>query len=140
MSKTQKRTHDDSQQMKQNINRPVHLDLLKIHQPVTAVVSILHRLSGVLMVLLIPVLIYGFDLSLRNSEAFRQISTLLQSDVVKWLSVAAAWVLAHHLLAGVRFLLLDFHIGIGKHRARRSAWLVHAGAAIVAMLTIGALL
>jgi succinate dehydrogenase / fumarate reductase cytochrome b subunit len=126
--------------MKQHINRPVHLDLLKIRQPVTALVSILHRASGVLMVFLIPVLIYGFDLSLRNAESFHQISTLLQSDAVKWLVVIAAWALAHHLFAGVRFLLLDFHIGITKHNARRSAWLVHAGAAIVALLTIGAIL
>jgi len=125
--------------MKQHINRPVHLDLLKIRQPVMALVSILHRASGVLMVLLLPAFIYGFDLSLRNAEGFHRVSTLLQSDFVKWLVVASAWLLAHHLLAGVRFLLLDFHIGIAKHSARRSAWLVHAGAALVAILTMAAI-
>lgn len=126
--------------MKQAINRPIYLDLMKIRQPVTAVVSILHRFSGVLLVLLLPLLVYAFDLSLRNAAGFRQISSLLQSDPVKWLGIVLTWMLAHHLFAGVRFLLLDFHVGIAKASARRSAWLVHAGAAIVAMLTMGAIL
>lgn len=126
--------------MKQAINRPIHLDLLKIRQPVTAVVSILHRISGVLMVLLLPILIYAFDLSLRNVSGFAHLSDMLHSSVAKWLGVFLIWVLSHHLFAGVRFLLLDFHLGITKRSARRSAWLVHTGAAIIAILTMGAAL
>ena len=56
--------------------RPVFLNLLRIRQPVTAVLSILHRITGVLMVLLLPGLIYLLDLSLRGPAQFDQVAEL----------------------------------------------------------------
>jgi succinate dehydrogenase / fumarate reductase cytochrome b subunit len=126
--------------MHNNNNRPVYLNLLQIRQPVIAVVSILHRLSGVLLILCLPLLIYLFDLSLRNAAGFARVSALLHSGVAKGVGVVLVWVLAHHLLAGVRFLLLDFHVGVDRVSARRGAWLVHIGAALVTLLAVGALL
>ena len=121
-------------------NRPVFLNLFRIRQPVTAVLSILHRLTGVLMVLLIPGLVYLLDRSLSSPQGFAEVSRLLDSGVVRVFGVLLTWVFAHHLLAGLRFLLLDFDVGLNKAAARKTAWLVHGGAlllTIIVVLTIG---
>jgi len=118
-------------------NRPIYLNLLKIRQPVTAVLSIFHRISGVLMVLLLPGFVYLLSLSLRDQAGFDQVAGLLNSFPAKLMAVALCWVIAHHLLAGLRFLILDFDIGVERAIARRTAWLVHAAAAIVAVVSAG---
>jgi len=109
-------------------NRPVFLNLLRIRQPVMAVVSIFHRISGVLMILSLPGLVYLLNLSLSNQAGFAQVSGLLTSPVFKVLAVLFGWALAHHILAGIRFMLLDFDLAIERGAARKTAWLVHAGA------------
>jgi succinate dehydrogenase / fumarate reductase cytochrome b subunit len=108
--------------------RPVFLNLLRIRQPVTAVVSILHRVSGVLLILLVPILLYFFEHSLQSEASFHEVMAMLQSIPAKVVGLFLAWALAHHLLAGVRFLLLDVDVGVAKASARRGAWLVHGGA------------
>lgn len=121
-------------------DRPVFLNLLHIRQPVTAVLSILHRITGVLMVLLLPGLIYLLDLSLRGPAQFDQVAELLHSTPLRLLAVLLCWVFAHHLLAGLRHLLLDFDIGLSRSAARRSAWLVHGMALVALVLAAGGLL
>jgi succinate dehydrogenase / fumarate reductase cytochrome b subunit len=117
-------------------SRPVYLNLLKIRQPVTAVLSIFHRLSGVLMVLLLPGLVYLLNLSLSNQAGFAQVAGLLDSVPVKVIAVFICWAFAHHLLAGLRFLILDFDVGVERRVARQTAWLVHAAAALAALLSL----
>ena len=91
------------------------------------------------MVLLIPGLIYLLDLSLTSVAGYAQVMNLLDSAVARVVAVILCWVLAHHLLAGIRFLLLDFDVGISRSSARASAWLTHALAALVALAAIGVL-
>ena len=55
-------------------------------------------------------------------------------------ALVLAWALLHHLLAGIRFLLLDLEIGIEREQARVSAWLVNIGAPLVVLLIVGAML
>jgi succinate dehydrogenase / fumarate reductase cytochrome b subunit len=117
--------------------RPVFLNLLRIRQPVTAVVSILHRLSGVLLILLVPFLLYFFEHSLQSESGFHEVMAMLQSIPAKVVGLLLAWALAHHLLAGVRFLLLDMDVGIAKTSARRGAWLVHGGAILFVLSMAG---
>ena len=126
--------------MNTRTDRPVFLDLRKIRMPVMAVVSILHRISGVGMVLLIPLLVYLFDLSLRNEQAFQTVLDLLASTPARLIGVLLIWMLVHHFFAGVRFLLLDMDRGVEKSVARKSAWAVHAAAAVVTLLIAGGLL
>jgi len=116
-------------------NRPVFLNLLKIRQPVTAVLSIFHRVSGVAMVLSLPGFIYLLSLSLRDQTGFDQVVALLNSSPAKLAAVVLCWGFAHHLLAGLRFLILDFDIGVERAVARRTAWLVHAAAVMVALFS-----
>ena len=121
-------------------NRPVFLNLLRIRQPVMAVVSILHRFTGILMVLVLPALIYLLQLSLSSPEGFSRAISILDGQIARLFAVLMIWALAHHLFAGIRFLILDFDIGVTNSAARKTAWLVHMGAIVVAILTAGLLL
>ncbi len=116
--------------------RPVFLNLTKIRLPVTGMVSIFHRLSGLLLATCIPLLIYLFDLSLRSPQGFAEVQQLLQSPLLKLVLTVGAWALSHHLIAGIRFLLIDIDIGILKTSARRSAWITHALTALILSIAI----
>lgn len=117
-----------------NKKRPVHLNLLTIHLPIAGVMSIVHRLSGFLMFVLTPVLVYWFDLSLRGPEGFQQAMTF-SSPWVKLAGVIIVWAIAHHFLAGIRYLFLDLDIGFEKPTYRWSAMAVLLGGAFVALVS-----
>ena len=104
---------------------PVYLNLFRIRFPVGAVTSIAHRLSGILLFLCMPALIYLLDLSLQGPAGFDEASRYLQAGWLRIGSALIAWSLFHHLLSGIRFLLLDIEAGMGLRVARRSAWLVN---------------
>jgi len=126
--------------MKDNKNRPVYLNLFRIHMPVGAVVSITHRLSGIVLALLIPVSIYFLELSLRDAQGYQQLQRLLESGIAKALVIIAVLALVHHLLSGIRVLLIDIDIGVQRRSGRRGAWLVVAGDAVVVLALVGMLL
>jgi succinate dehydrogenase / fumarate reductase cytochrome b subunit len=119
--------------------RPIYLNLLQIRLPVPGFMSILHRASGALLTLAIPFAIYLLDLSLRSPEGFALAHVLMGSLVARLVLLALLWALLHHLLAGVRYLLLDLDVGIDKPRYRQSAWAVLIAAPVLAVLLLGAL-
>ena len=124
-----------------NDKRPVYLNLLKIRLPVTAVVSLAHRLSGVLMFLAMPFVVYLLDLSVQSAEGFEQAISILQHPFLVAVQIIFAWALAHHLFAGIRFLLIDADIAIEKQPANIAAWLVMSLAiAVVVFVSLGMLL
>ncbi len=110
---------------------PRYLNLLKIKLPPGGIASIAHRISGVLMFFGIPLVAWLFARSLENEAAFLQVTKLLDSPLALIVSLVLVWSLSHHLLAGIRHLLLDIEIGLDKARARFSAWLVNVGALIL---------
>jgi len=118
--------------------RPVFLDLKRIHLPVMAVLSLGHRVAGILMFLAIPFSVYLLDLSLSGPQGYATTVSLLQQGGVRVLLVLLLWVLAHHFFAGIRFLLIDIDFGVDLHRGRRTAWVVIA-AGVLTLFT-GALL
>jgi succinate dehydrogenase / fumarate reductase, cytochrome b subunit len=115
-------------------NRPVYLDLFRIHLPVMGIVSLLHRLSGVLMFLAIPLAAWLLDLSVASPQDFDHVLELLSHPLMKLVQLLLLASLAHHLFAGIRFLLIDFDIGVTKPGARLGSWLVLA--AVLAALTL----
>ncbi len=119
--------------MHPSLQRPVFLDLRRIRQPVTAVVSILHRLSGLLLVLAAPFAVALFALSLRDAAGFQQAVEILASPPLRLLGLLLGWGLLHHLLAGLRFLCLDLDLGVSRTVARRSALGVLLGALILSI-------
>lgn len=121
-------------------NRPIFMNLLQIRMPVVAVLSFAHRLSGVMMCALIPFLIYLLDLSLRNEHGYTQALEILRHPFVKFMAVVGVWGLAHHMLAGIRFLLIDADIGVERASARRSAWIINVGGLLAPIIMLLVLL
>jgi succinate dehydrogenase / fumarate reductase cytochrome b subunit len=117
-----------------NKKRPVNLDLTTIKFPLPAIVSILHRISGVILFLLIPLLIWILDNSLFSENSFDTVQAYANGWFIKlliWLSVSA---LIYHLFAGVRHLLMDTGWGETLPAARKSAKVVIALTVIVMIL------
>jgi succinate dehydrogenase cytochrome b subunit len=117
-------------------NRPFFLNLLKIHLPVTGFVSIFHRISGFLLFLSIPFTVYLLDLSLRNEAGFNQARHILSLPLIQLILLVLLWSVIHHLIAGIRFLLTDFDIGLEKQQANRYAWFVFVLEAIIFILLV----
>jgi succinate dehydrogenase / fumarate reductase, cytochrome b subunit len=101
-------------------------DLMHYRLPVPGVLSILHRISGALMFLCLPILLWLFDLSLRSDADFGRLRQFASTAAVKIVLLGLAWALLHHLFAGIRYLALDLHWGVDRAGARRSAWIVFA--------------
>lgn len=114
--------------------RPFYLNLIKIRLPVAGMLSIFHRISGVLMFVAMPYLVYLLDLSLQGEAGFNRVTELLSHPLGILIQLILLWSLVHHFLAGIRFLLIDFDIGIGKQLSTYSAWLVFGLEVIVIAL------
>ncbi|MXS81826.1 succinate dehydrogenase, cytochrome b556 subunit [Nitrosomonas oligotropha] len=107
--------------------RPKHLNLFKIKQPLPAVVSILHRISGALLFFPgIPLLLCGLQMLLQSPQSFEVVQDYLRNPVIKLTLLLPLWFFLHHLCAGIRHVLLDLQIGIQLAQARTSSKLVLA--------------
>jgi succinate dehydrogenase / fumarate reductase cytochrome b subunit len=124
--------------------RPKYLSLpailFQIRLPVPGWVSILHRISGALLVIPFTAwALYMLDLSLRSEEGFQSIARYVELPLVKLGMLLFIWAYCHHLCAGIRYLFLDLDKGIELRPARVTSWIViAAGLALTAVL--GALL
>ena len=98
--------------------RPKYLNLFAIRLPIPGIVSILHRISGFLMVVLLGALIFVLDHLITSPDSYSRISFFFENLYVKLLLIVPIWALSHHLLAGIRFLLLDFHFFIDLKSTR----------------------
>ena len=106
-----------------NINFPL---LLTYRLPLPGVVSIMHRISGAALFLMLPLLLWLFDLSLMSEISFARLRGITANVFFKLLLVLLIWGFMHHLVAGIRYLLLDLHLGIDLKSARASAIAVYA--------------
>mgnify|MGYP001826412745 CR=1 FL=1 len=119
--------------------RPVFLNLWQIKLPVSGVVSIAHRLSGVVLILSLPVAVHLFERSLSGPQGFAEAAAVLSHPFTQLLLLLLTWSLLHHLFAGVRYLLVDFNLGLTIPAARKSAWIALGGAVLVAPVVWGLL-
>jgi succinate dehydrogenase / fumarate reductase cytochrome b subunit len=104
--------------------RPVYLNLLEIRQPLPAIVSILHRISGALLFLFgIPWLL-GIVAASRAPESFAALRAGFASPFMKLALLIGIWAYLHHFCAGLRYLLFDLRVASELPAARRSAALV----------------
>ena len=105
--------------------RPVYLNLFAIRQPLPAIVSILHRISGLLLFLIgIPLLLWGVQAFIASPQAFDQWKSVMAHPFAKLVALAVAWAYIHHLLAGLRHLALDVHVGLDLASARLTSAIV----------------
>lgn len=109
-----------------NKTRPININPLSIRLPLPAWVSIAHRLSGILVFLLIPCLLWALQLSLVSPEGMAQLKDHLLHPAYKvllWLLIAG---LLFHLFAGIRHLLMDINVGDSKQGGRLGSLIVIA--------------
>lgn len=115
-------------QKKRPQNRPKNLNLFTIRLPINAVVSILHRASGVGLFLSIPLVLLALQSLLRSQESYAALASWLNTWFVKLLLIGLAWAFFHHFFAGIRHLLQDIHWMTSLNNARLSSrillWLV----------------
>ena len=101
--------------------RPKYLDLRKIRLPLPGWVSILHRISGAVLFLFIPFLLWLLQASLRSAETYAGFKSVLVNPQVKLVLFGLVWAFLHHFFAGIRYLALDMHLGIELGPARASS-------------------
>jgi len=105
--------------------RPVYLNLVAIRLPVPGIVSILHRVSGaVLFLFALPALLFAVQASLASPESFAALKAFLAHPLVKLVTIGFVWAYLHHFCAGIRYLLIDVHVGDDLAPARRSSVIV----------------
>ena len=126
--------------MANSTDRPVFLNLLEIKLPVAGYMSILHRVSGVLMFVATPLMIYLLDLSLAGEQGFARADEIVHHWFFVLLIFGLMWSLVHHLLAGIRYLLIDIDVGVDKPLYRLSAAAVLVAAPILALVLTGVVL
>ncbi len=117
--------------------RPKNLDLPTIRLPLPGILSILHRVSGAAMFLLLPFLLWLFQNSLASPETFAGVKAVVGHPLAKIVLLGLIWFYMHHFCAGIRYLLLDLHKGIELEAARLSSKIVFA-VSIALNLIIGA--
>ena len=115
-------------------NRPVNLDIGTIKLPITAYVSITHRVSGVILVVSAFLLLYALDMSLAGPEGFAALADCLASPVAKFVLWGIIVALIYHSLAGIKHLIMDFGIGEPMDGGVLGARLV------IALTVVGAIL
>ena len=114
--------------------RPKNLRLSSIRLPLPALVSILHRLSGVLLFLSLPTVVWLFGLSLESAAGYQQALAILDSVPVKLLLMGLIWAFLHHFIAGLRHLALDLHFGLELAQVRFTSKLVLAASLLLTLL------
>lgn len=112
--------------------------------PPGAMVSILHRISGVIMFVLLPLVVWMFDASLTSELSYERFTALFNGLLgvpgwmVKLVVLGLIWAFVHHLCAGVRHLVMDaFHSLVAKGPGKKSALAVFA-VSIPLTLALGA--
>ncbi len=118
-----------------NKKRPKHLALLEIKQPLPAVVSILHRISGAVLFLALPFLLLLLDQSLRSVETYTNLTEHLASPLLKLVLLGLLWAFLHHFCAGLRYLAIDLHLLPTLAAARASSrWVMAASLTLTVVL------
>lgn len=116
--------------------RPKNLNLFTIRLPINAVVSIMHRASGVVLFLMLPAVLWVLQQSLASEADYLRISSGFQHWVFKLILVGMAWAFFHHFFAGIRHLAMDVHWMTSLQKARFSSrvvlWLVGISVAMFA--------
>ncbi len=120
--------------------RPKNLDLTTIRLPLPGKLSILHRVSGAGLFLCLPILLWLFQSSVESAESFAYFLAVASHPVVKLLLAGLIWAFLHHFFAGIRYLLLDIHVGVELEDARRSSVIVFALSLSLTLILWGVLL
>lgn len=102
--------------------RNIHVtELMNYRQPFSAIVSIMHRVSGFMMFVLLPFILYLLQESIRSEISYAHFQGIASHPFAKLVILALVWGYMHHFCAGIRHLVMDTHVGLDKDSARKSA-------------------
>jgi succinate dehydrogenase / fumarate reductase cytochrome b subunit len=102
--------------------RNIHVtELSNYRMPLASVVSILHRISGFIMFLGLPLVLYMLQQSLLSEDSFKYFAGIASHPLVKLVILGLAWSYFQHFCAGIRHLFMDLHLGLDKDSARQSS-------------------
>jgi succinate dehydrogenase / fumarate reductase cytochrome b subunit len=104
-----------------NKKRPKHLALHKIKLPLPGIVSILHRISGLLLFITLPLMLLMLQYSLNSIQTYTELMSILAQPLVKLLLLGLLWAFLHHFCAGLRYLAIDMHLVRNLAGARNSS-------------------
>lgn len=88
-------------------HRPKNLDLTTIHQPITAITSILHRITGVMLFVAVGFLVWALSLSLESRQGFDQTVAIMSHPLAKLITWGILSLVIYHLFAGIKHLIMD---------------------------------
>ena len=112
--------------------RPVYLSLTQFSFPVTAISSILHRMTGVMLFAGIAYLLWMLGLALESPQGLAEAAGMLSQLFPKLVLWGVLVMLTFHIIAGIKHMFLDFHIGDTFEAASVSAYVVFAATVVVA--------
>ena len=116
--------------------RPVNLDIGTIKLPITSYVSILHRVSGVILFFAVAIFLWMLDSSLASEESFNQLADSLNNPLCQFIIWGSLAALAYHAIAGIRHLVMDFGFGEDSFQSGRNSARVAVVVAIVVIALI----
>ncbi len=120
-------------------SRPKHLNLMEIRLPLPAFVSILHRVTGAVLFIMLPLLLFLLSNSLESPQSFAMFKSYVGSPMVKIVLLGLLWGYLHHFCAGIRHLALDMHMGLDIETARVTSYAV-MGISVILTAVIGGIL
>ena len=121
---------DTTQAKKRPVYRNIHItQIVGYRLPPAGIVSILHRVSGVLMFLLLPFVIWLFDVSLTSEISYERFTSTFVAGIgwlpgwlMKLVALALIWAYLFHFIAGVRHVWMDVTHSVSLVQGRISAW------------------
>ena len=118
--------------------RPVNLDLGTIRLPITSYVSILHRVSGVILFFSVAIFLWLLEGSLSSEQGFEEVQALFANPLCQFIIWGSLAALAYHAVAGIRHLIMDLGFGEDSFETgRATAWVAVVVAAIIIVLVTG---
>lgn len=122
---------DSTTKPKRPVYRNIHVtDIATYRLPVAGIISILHRISGAIMFLMLPFIVWVFDNSVTSEisyDKFTSVFTVGCGDgampgwVFRLVAVGLIWAYLHHFVAGIRHLIMDVKHTVSKEQGRISA-------------------
>jgi len=120
--------------MHQEGPRNIGLSSIKSYKfPITAISSILHRMTGIMMVIALPFLLWAFAISLSGEASFNSVATLLSSTGVSFFAWLFLSMISYHIIAGVRHMIMDIGFGESMCAAKATSLLVMVLGALIAV-------
>ncbi|MGA0608940.1 succinate dehydrogenase, cytochrome b556 subunit [Caldimonas sp. KR1-144] len=122
--------------------RNIHItQIVSYRLPAAGVVSILHRISGALMFLLLPFIVWLFDVSLTSEISYERFASAFSAGIgfvpgwfVKLVALSLIWAYLHHFIAGVRHLWMDATHAVTKGFGASSATFTLVASVLLTLL------